>query len=69
MNGEGPEDVVLCLVEDPRVKRAFDELPEREFYDGYGSAEGELVLVFTRNWVYFKATYDGLKGLPSVGGG
>jgi len=44
----------------------FDELPERKFDSGYGGMEGEPIIAFTKDRVYFKVVYDGMEWIDSV---
>ena len=43
-----------------------DELPARKFYDGYGEVEGERLLCFSEEHVYFKKEYDGSESVTAV---
>lgn len=53
--------------ETPIVAVAPDEaVLDVEFDDGYGSAEGPDVLVWTEEYVYFPVTYDGAESLSSA---
>ncbi len=37
----------------------FDDVLDFVFEKGYGSAEGIPIVVYTKEWVYFKGCYDG----------
>lgn len=74
LNDELPSDVV-CIVRErnpyddtfgPAKQCRFDELPEREFSDGYGGVEGDDVVGFTAHWVYVHAVYDGAEWFQAV---
>lgn len=39
---------------------------DKEFYAGFGSAEGPEVLIWTQTRVYFPVTYDGAESLGSA---
>jgi len=40
--------------------------PDRKFYAGYGSAEGEAFTLWTNKRVYFPVVYDGSEWVESV---
>jgi hypothetical protein len=75
--GENPE-TVLCLYRphlegesfssrfgDP-VQCRFADLPEREFYDGFGSTAGEPFIGFSESYVYVRGCYDGSEWIEAV---
>ena len=76
--GESPEDLEAIFYQTipkgrgydntdaPIIKCAFDQLPEREFDGSYGSVEGELIIAFTKCWVYIKTIYDGAEWIDAV---
>lgn len=39
---------------------------DKEFYDGYGGHEGEAILIWTEDFVYFPMVYDGAEWLERV---
>lgn len=43
-----------------------EELPTREYDDGWGGADGEPVICFSKNYVYFRYAYDGNEHIVSV---
>ena len=66
----------------PIIQCTFDELPAREFDEGYGGVEGEPTIVFSANFIYVRRVYDGserfaviprnpqsARFIPLVGGG
>jgi hypothetical protein len=48
------------------IQCSVDELPEREYYDGYGRVEGENVFCFSARYVYFRHGYDGSERIVFV---
>lgn len=42
------------------------DLPPREFNDGYGSANGPLVIAFSTRFVYVCVVYDGAEWMKAV---
>lgn len=50
----------------PTIMCKFDELPEREFHDGFGGTEGEPVIAFSDNYIYVKVYYDGAEHVQAV---
>lgn len=51
---------------DPLIRCSFDELPEREFDEGYGGREGERFIGFSEHFVYVCGTYDGSEWITAV---
>src|SRR5205814_17400 len=50
----------------PVVACTFDELPEAEFYAGFGGVSGAPVLCFSERYVYVKVVYDGSEWIEAV---
>ena len=50
----------------PMIRCTFDELPEREFDEGYGSVEGEPTIAFSPNYIYVRHIYDGAENFAAV---
>jgi len=44
----------------------FDQVMDRKFDAGYGSAEGDYFTIWTKNRVYFPCEYDGSEYVGSV---
>lgn len=77
-NGDRPEDLI-CFVQEhegpiylgeqevPPVRRCtFNELPEREFDDGFGGPEGEPCIAFSDRFVYICVQYDGAEHMEAI---
>lgn len=79
--GDEPEHLIIyyqpragaCRCWDERhecalpIRCSIADLPEREFDSDYGGAEGEPLIAFSDNYVYFSHSYDGadsIKVLP-----
>lgn len=45
--------------QDVEFNSMTQEQMEKEFYDGYGAIEGCAFGIWTKNFVYFPAVYDG----------
>lgn len=56
--GESINDIIHCTILDEELDRPFD--------GGYGSTEGAEFTAWTKNRVYFPATYDGSEWIASV---
>ena len=52
--------------EPPVIRATFDELPEREFSDGFGGTEGEPAIAFSERYVYIRVCYDGSEWFAAV---
>ena len=39
---------------------------DKEFYGGYGGSDGEAILIWTEDFVYFPVVYDGSEWLGSA---
>jgi len=57
-HGEVWGDIVSSTLTDEQLDRTFD--------DGWGGAKGGPFMVWTANWVYFPACYDGSEWVASV---
>lgn len=57
-NNELWEDIIYTTL--------TNEDMDKEFDNGYGMAEGEAFTLWTHNFVYFPATYDGSEWIASV---
>lgn len=57
-NNVGEDDIVFVAPN--------EEVLDIEFYDGFGSADGPRVTVWTADKVYFPVVYDGSEWLESV---
>jgi hypothetical protein len=74
---ETPEDIVLAMhqsidweLEDRPVTRhsSLNTVPDidKEFDAGYGSQEGDSIIVYTKDFIYMKHVYDGAEGFVSI---
>jgi hypothetical protein len=50
----------------PMVRCGFADLPEREFYAGYGAVQGEPTIAFSDRYVYIRSVYDGAEAFEAV---
>ncbi len=51
----------------PEVEEViFDNLPEREFHEGYGGTNGEPCIAFTKDYVYICIQYDGSEWMEAI---
>lgn len=57
-NGDDWNNVESCTLTETELNKVFN--------DGYGGSEGDAFTVWTLNWVYFPAVYDGLEWCASV---
>ena len=57
-NKEYWKDVVSCTLTDKELKVIFDS--------GYGGSMGKTFTLWTENYVYFPAVYDGAEWVESV---
>jgi len=58
LHDEPWEDIIAC------APKEIDW--DKEFYDGYGSCEGQPFTVWTKERVYFPTCYDGSEDVASV---
>ena len=54
---DDPHPITMCT---------FDELPGREFDEGYGGVSGERTIVFSPNFIYVREVYDGAENFAAV---
>ncbi len=67
--GEKTEDLV-CFYRKHGSKTlvvcTFEDLPTREFDEGFGGVEGEPTIAFSPNYVYVRRVYDGAEDFCAV---
>jgi len=76
--GETPADLEAVFYKDqagewdyekddqPVQRVEFNDLPEREFSDGYGGTNGAPCIAFTKNRVYICIQYDGSEHMTGI---
>ena len=60
--------LIECMAQDDSFENVEAMYPpnlnlDREFYAGFGGAEGEPFTLWTMDWVYFPTEYDGAEGV------